>query len=211
VQDQVASAMGGIGFHTIDPYPSVNSSPVRLSESVALELESRLLLVYTGESHLSGDVHKKVIADYEAGVEITLKAMDTLRDTPMWAKSAMMRGDFVELGEIMNVNTAAQKNLHPDITTDKIEVLEEVARQAGAMGFKINGAGGGGSVTLLCASDNTREVEAAVKRAGYRVLPCHLDDRGLRAWVVTSDGRGNAPMRRSRQRSPYVEAERRGA
>ena len=205
VQDQVASAMGGIGFHTIDPYPSVNSSPVRLPENIALELESRLLLVYTGVSHLSGDVHKKVIADYEAGAERTLKAMDTLRNTPLWAKSAMMRGDFVELGEIMKINTSAQKNLHPEITTDKIEALEEIGRESGALGLKINGAGGGGSVTILCGSGNAREIEAAVKNAGYRVLPCHLDCRGLRAWITTADGRGQAPVGRSRARSRYSE------
>lgn len=198
VQDQIASATGGIGYHTIEAYPSVSSSPVRLPHDIALELESRLILVYTGESHLSGDVHKKVIADYEAGVERTLKAMETLRNTPVWAKSALMRGDFVELAEIMNINTQCQKNLHPDITTQKIETLEEIARKAGAMGSKINGAGGGGSVTLLCGSDNTRAVEHAVKEAGYRVLPCHLDFRGLKTWVTSRDGRGVPPLRRTR-------------
>jgi D-glycero-alpha-D-manno-heptose-7-phosphate kinase len=199
VQDQVASAMGGIGYHCIDPYPSVSSSPVRLPEHISLELESRLLLVYTGESHLSGDVHKSVIADYEAGVEKTVQAMETLRNTPVWAKSALMRGDFVELAEIMNINNAAQTQLHERIVTEHIEKLEQITRESGAMGFKINGAGGGGSVTLLCASDNVRQVESAVKGAGFQILPCHLDDRGLRTWVTVRDGRGAGLFGRSRR------------
>jgi len=207
VQDQVASAMGGVGFHIINPYPTVSSSPVRLSHDTCLELESRMLLVYTGQSHLSGDVHNKVIGDYQAGVARTLEAMATLRNTPVWAKSALMRGDFVELAEIMNVNTAAQKDLHPEITTDKIEELQEIGRKAGAMGFKINGAGGGGSVTMLCGSDNLREVESAVKEAGFRVLPCHLDFGGLRTWVTKRDGRGSAPLGRSRMKSLKFEVE----
>lgn len=201
VQDQIASALGGIGLHTIDPYPSVSSSPVRLPENMVLELESRLLLVYTGESHLSGDVHKSVISDYEAGVERTVGAIETLRTMPMVAKSALMRGDFVELAEMMNINNAAQCKLHPSIKTDKIAELEEVARKAGAIGFKINGAGGGGSVTILCASGNSREVESAVKQSGYRVLPCHLDFRGLRVWITPRDGRGAAPFGRRRRKS----------
>ncbi len=207
VQDQIASAAGGIGFHIIDPYPSVSTSPVRLPDDICLELESRLVVAYTGQSHLSGDVHKKVIGDYESGVERAVKALDTLRNTPVWAKSALMRGDFVELAEVMNINTAAQKDLHPDITTDKIEHLEEVARTAGATGFKINGAGGGGSVTILCGADNTRAVEAAIKQAGYRILPCHLDFRGLRTWVTQRDGRGASPVRRSRAHSHRFEVE----
>lgn len=201
VQDQAASAAGGIGFHIIDPYPSVSTSPVRLSEDICLELDSRLLLVYTGEAHLSGDVHTKVIADYEAGEKRTLNAIDTLRNTPVWAKSALTRGDFVELAEIMNINTAAQKKLHPSITTEKIEMLENVARKAGALGFKINGAGGGGSITLLCSSKNTRDVEAAVKQASFRVLPCHLDFRGLVTWSTLRDGRGHPPMRRGKKQN----------
>ena len=197
VQDQIASAVGGIGYHIIEPYPSVSTSPIRLPEGIANELESRLLLLYTGEAHLSGDVHEKVISDYESGAEKCLKAMEILRNTPVWAKNALRRGDFVELAELMNVNTAAQKDLHSDITTDRIETLEDVARKAGAMGFKINGAGGGGSVTVLCTSVNTRTVEEAVKEAGFRVLRFRLDSGGLRTWVTRRDGRGYPPMRRS--------------
>jgi D-glycero-alpha-D-manno-heptose-7-phosphate kinase len=207
VQDQIAAATGGIGFHVIDPYPYVSTSPIRLPEQTLLELESRLMLVYTGESHLSGEVHKGVISDYEAGRPSTLKAIETLRNTPVWAKSALMRGDFVELAEIMNINTAAQRDLHAGISTERIDELELVAKRAGAIGFKINGAGGGGSVTLLCGCDNTREVESAVKAAGFRVLPCHLDARGLRVWITERDGRGRMAFRRSRKEFRDFEVE----
>lgn len=203
VQDQISAAAGGIGYHIIDPYPRVSTSPIRLPDNILYELESRLVVAYTGQSHLSGDVHEKVIADYQAGIERATSAMDTLRNTPDWAKGALMRGDFVELAEIMNINTAAQKNLHPGITTRSIEVLEDVSSCAGAMGFKINGAGGGGSVTLLCGADNARAVEAAVKDAGFQVLRCRLDDGGLRTWVTQRDGRGYAPMRRRCKTSQY--------
>lgn len=197
VQDQIASAHGGIGFHTITSYPQVSSSPVRLARGLCQELESRLVVAYTGQAHLSGEVHEKVIADYEAGVERTRKAMDTLRQTPVWAKSALMRGDFVELGEIMHLNTRAQKDLHPGITTESIEDLERISREAGALGFKINGAGGGGSVTILAGADNTRNIEVAVRNAGYMVLPCRLDFGGLKIWTTTRDGRGSSPLKRT--------------
>ena len=188
VQDQVASAVGGIGFHEIDAYPHVASSPVRIKEDIALELESRLLVVYTGQSHLSSEVHEKVISDYTSGKEKTIKAMDTLRETPVLAKSAIIRGDFNEFAEVMNLNTNAQKDLHPDITNDNMERLESIARGAGAIGYKINGAGGGGSVTVLSKSKNAKEVETAIKNGGYKVLRSHLDTRGLVTWSLPDDG-----------------------
>lgn len=205
VQDQIASATGGVGFHVIDPYPKVSSSPLRLSHDTTNELESRLLLVYTGQSHLSGDVHKKVIEDYQSGEDRAIKAMETLRNTPIWAKSALVKNDFVELGEIMNINTEAQKQLHSEISTTDIEKLQDIASNCGAIGFKINGAGGGGSVTVLCASNNSREVEHQIKQAGFRVLPCHLDFRGLKTWVTQRDGRGRPPMGRSKAQSRQFE------
>jgi D-glycero-alpha-D-manno-heptose-7-phosphate kinase len=184
VQDQVAAAVGGISYHTIDPYPRVTTSPVRVNPEIAWELESRLVLVYTGERHLSSEVHEKVIADYQACNPSTRKAMDTLKTTPQLAASALWKGDFAAFAEIMNLNNSAQKALHPGITTDRIEQIEGVARPAGAIGFKINGAGGGGSVTVLCETSRRRQVEERLKAAGYQLLPCRFDWEGLRTWVA---------------------------
>jgi D-glycero-alpha-D-manno-heptose-7-phosphate kinase len=184
VQDQIAAATGGIGYHTIAPYPHFTTSLVRVTPETAWELESRLLLVYTGERHLSGAVHEKVIADYQAGKPGTRKAMDTLKTTPQLAASALWKADFVKFAEIMNLNNAAQKALHAEITTEHIERIEEVARPAGAIGFKINGAGGGGSVTVLCDTRRRRDVEEAIRGAGFQLLPCRFDWDGLRTWVA---------------------------
>jgi D-glycero-alpha-D-manno-heptose-7-phosphate kinase len=182
VQDQLAAAIGGIGYHVIDPYPKCSSSPIRLPAETIWELESRLLLVYSGERHLSGDVHLKVIGEYQAGKQQTVAAMETLRQTPARAAEALSRGDFGALAEVMNENNAAQKSLHPAITTPLIDHIEEAGRKAGAIGFKINGAGGGGSVTVLCDAAGRRAVEHEMRRLGFRLLPFHFDFVGLRCW-----------------------------
>jgi len=183
VQDQIASAAGGIGLHQIDPYPRVASSPVHLGHEVVWELESRLLVVYTGERRLSGDVHKKVIGDYQAGVPAAVAAMETLKQAPRRALAALYEGNLKRFAEVMNENDAAQRALHKDIETPPIRHLRGLTHNAGAIGFKINGAGGGGSVTILCGADRRRAVAQAVHRAqGFQILPCHLDFGGLRVW-----------------------------
>jgi len=183
VQDQLAAAAGGIGFHVFDPYPKFATSQVRLKPEIVWELESRLIVVYTGERHLSGEVHEKVIGDYQAGSASTIKAIETLKTTPQLGASALWKGDFAGFAEIMNLNNACQKALHAEITTPHVERIEEAARAAGAVGFKINGAGGGGSLTILTEPNRRREVEGAVKAAGYQLLPCRFDWDGLRTWV----------------------------
>ena len=188
VQDQIAAASGGMGFHVIDPYPRVSSSPVKLRRDLVWELESRLLLVYTGKRHLSGDVHHQVISDYQAGNQQAVSAIETLRETPRQAIAALYRGDLEAFAEVMNSNNAAQKSLHPAISTAQIEEIEARARAAGAIGLKINGAGGGGSLSVLCATDRRRQVENALKEAGYQLLPFHFDWEGLRVWQAHDAG-----------------------
>src|SRR5207245_5580171 len=62
VQDQFASAYGGVNFMEVD-YPSARVFPLPLSAAVRCELEDRFVLVYTGKSHFSSGMHQKVIAE----------------------------------------------------------------------------------------------------------------------------------------------------
>jgi multidrug efflux pump subunit AcrB len=65
--------------------------------------------------------------------------------------------------ELMNRNTFAQKKLHQNITTNIIDNIQDVAMNLGCLGFKINGAGGGGSVTILCNTQNKPQIVNAIK------------------------------------------------
>src|SRR5262249_13138253 len=64
VQDQFASAYGGVNFMEVE-YPNARVFPLPLSPSVRCELEDRFVLVYTGKSHFSSGMHQKVISEAE--------------------------------------------------------------------------------------------------------------------------------------------------
>jgi D-glycero-alpha-D-manno-heptose-7-phosphate kinase len=179
VQDQFASAYGGVNFMEVE-YPNARVFPVPLEPSVRCELEDRFLLVYTGKSHFSSGMHQKVIseaaqhsADFDA---LTRAAID--------GKEALLTGDLDRFAEAMNANWEAQKRLHPDITTDDIEKLHRAVLEAGAKGFKANGAGGGGTVTVLAGRNGYHLVKRAVESIGMLVLPALIDTTGLQVWEV---------------------------
>jgi D-glycero-alpha-D-manno-heptose-7-phosphate kinase len=84
-------------------------------------------------------------------------------------------------------NTCAQADLHPALVGPHHAAIIEIARRHGAVGWKVNGAGGmGGSVTLLSGPDlpakraMIREIEQS--NPGYRHIPIHLSRFGLRIW-----------------------------
>lgn len=186
VQDQLASAFGGINFIEILDYPRAIVSPLRLPQVVEWELEGRLSLVFLGQSHSSSKVHELVISELEeAGPDA--EKLRPLRQTPMRARDALYAGDFVALGQAMTENTEAQAQLHPDLVSPSHQAVIRVAREHDAFGWKVNGAGGdGGSVTILGgpkASANREMLRAiATQVAGTQNIPIHLSPEGLRVW-----------------------------
>jgi len=191
IQDQLCAAYGGANYIEIDRYPHARVSRVAASQEVLWELERRLSLVYLGRAHCSSDVHEKVIKCLaDSGPDC--KQLEGLRRTAGASRDALSAGDFAALGRAMVENTEAQARLHPDIISVDAARVIEVARRHGALGWKVNGAGGeGGSVTILGGDSSARaramlaEVEAA--DPCFRRLPVSLSREGLRVWERTPD------------------------
>jgi D-glycero-alpha-D-manno-heptose-7-phosphate kinase len=183
VQDQLAAAYGGVNFMHVR-YPEATVFPLRLDTPTRCELEDRLCLVYTGKSHFSSAMHQKVIAAYELGETRTRRAFETLGRCAARGKDALLAGDLTAFAAAMNDNWAAQKDLHPEITTPQVDQLWETVARAGGIGFKLNGAGGGGTATILCERNRNHLVHRAVEAAGMHVLPTRIDDSGLCNWEV---------------------------
>jgi D-glycero-alpha-D-manno-heptose-7-phosphate kinase len=186
IQDQLCSAYGGINFIDMYDYPRCSLSQIQVSNAIWWELERRLALIYLGKSHSSSDVHVKVIRGLEdAGPDSP--ELNDLRATAEPSRDALYAGDFPALGRAMIQNTEAQRRLHPDLISADAAKVIEIAREHGALGWKVNGAGGdGGSVTLLCGDRSSvkraliREVET--ENPLHQNIPVYLSRYGLRIW-----------------------------
>ncbi|MCK5861881.1 MAG: GHMP kinase [Candidatus Hydrogenedentes bacterium] len=190
IQDQLCSAYGGICFIDMYHYPNASVSQISLSNQIWWELERRLALVYLGHSHASSQVHGKVIENFERA-NADKSSLEPLRHAARVGKNALYLGDFDTFGKAMIDNTDAQRALHPALVSDEADAVIEVARKHGAIGWKVNGAGGeGGSVTLLFGPGNERKrsfvKEVPVVNPSFQVLPIYLSRFGLRQWESTS-------------------------
>lgn len=181
VQDQLCAAYGGVNFVDISAYPDATVTQLPLADDVWSELDRRLVLVFLGRPHASSEVHDRVIA----GLGPSSAPLDELRRAAEDARDAVLAADFPALGRAMARNTEAQRRLHPSIVGPDAQRVIDIAAAHGALGCKVNGAGGqGGSITLLCGPDPgpTRQLLGAVARAGpgVRVIPTTLSRAGLR-------------------------------
>lgn len=167
-------------------YPYASVSQLQLPNDTWWELERRIALIYLGKSHHSSETHEMVIRDMEnAGPDNA--HLQALRQTAPQSRDAVYAGDFASLGQAMIDNNEAQRRLHPALISPDADRIIEIARENGAIGWKVNGAGGdGGSLTLLCGSRSDarramiREIEAEKPR--YKNIPIYLSRYGLRVW-----------------------------
>lgn len=177
VQDQLASAYGGVNFMEVE-YPNARIFPIPINPELLCELEDRFVLVYTGKSHFSSGMHQKVISEAEQHRD----DFDALAGAAVAGKEALLAGDLAAFGAAMNANWEAQKALHPDITTPEIEALHRETSRHGILGFKANGAGGGGTVSILARQGNRHLIARAARELGMTVIPSLIDTTGLQVW-----------------------------
>jgi D-glycero-alpha-D-manno-heptose-7-phosphate kinase len=186
IQDQICSAFGGVNFIDVTQYPHASVSQIQIPNPIWWELERRLVLIYLGKSHHSSQTHEMVIRSLEdAGANNP--HLQELRTTASRSRDAVYAGDFEALGQAMIDNHEAQRRLHPALISADADHIINIARSHGAMGWKVNGAGGdGGSLTLLCGDRSDakramiREIEAENPR--YKNIPIYLSRYGLRVW-----------------------------
>lgn len=186
VQDQIAASYGGINFIEINAYPRFLVSPLHLSQELIFELESSLLLVYEGKGHLSSEVHKSVIQRVKAGDREMKEIFKELADAAEKAKEALVLARLDLFAKEVERNYRLQKSLHPEITTRRFEEINRIARKLGATAAKINGAGGGGSMTIICSPGTRPAIERALKSKGYRVLNFIFAFQPASAWTCNT-------------------------
>lgn len=179
VQDQFAAAYGGVNFMEVE-YPNVRVFPISLSHAARCELEDRFVLVYTGKSRFSSTIHQKVMS--ESGKDQS--AFDELAQAAILGKESLLRHDLDAFATAMNRNWEAQKSLHPEITTAEFEELQREVFKAGAAGFKVNGAGGGGTATILAKQNHSARIRRVIEELGMVSLPALIDTVGLQTWTV---------------------------
>jgi D-glycero-alpha-D-manno-heptose-7-phosphate kinase len=151
---------------------------VALNETTRSEFERRSILIYTGESRISGDNITEVLRAYgehEARVVIALALMRALAEQ---IGDALERGDLDSVGALMGEHWHHQRTLHPAIPTPLIDEIVSRARANGALGSKAMGASGGGCVLVIAPSESVDRVRSAIATLGT-ILPFKVDTTGL--------------------------------
>jgi D-glycero-alpha-D-manno-heptose-7-phosphate kinase len=175
-QDHYAAAFGGaLGLSFTD---GVEVRRIELDPRVRAELEERLVLVYTGQSRISGDTITAVIDAYRSRERRVVTALARMKALAEHMVEALSTGDLDHLAALVGEHWRYQRALHTAITTERIDAIMERGRAAGALGGKALGASGGGCVVLVAPAGDASRVRAAVAPLG-EIVEFTIDERGL--------------------------------
>ena len=161
-QDQVWAAFGGTNLIEFGQDGSFRVTPVIMRPSRKAELESHLMLFFTGFSRIASEVAGKQIQNLLAR-ERQLKSMRQMVDEGL-AVLQDEHKEVAEIGRLLHRGWEMKRELAEGVTTSAIDEIYEAARGAGAIGGKLLGAGGGGFMLLFVEPERQAAVRAALPR-----------------------------------------------
>ncbi|XP_068651453.1 bifunctional fucokinase/fucose pyrophosphorylase isoform X2 [Aristolochia californica] len=166
-QDQIGGLYPGIKCTSSFPGKPLRLQviPLAASPSLVLELEQRLLVVFTGQVRLANQVLQKVVTRYLQRDNLLISSIKRLAELAKLGREALMNCDLDELGSIMLEAWRLHQELDPYCSNEFVDQLFQLADQF-CCGYKLVGAGGGGFALLLakdrdCAKDLRQLLEGS--------------------------------------------------
>jgi D-glycero-alpha-D-manno-heptose-7-phosphate kinase len=176
-QDHYAAAFGGLLGLWFGGETRVRQ--LALSPDVRASLERRCVVVYTGQSRISGETITAVMDAYCARAPRVTQALSRMKQLAEDMVGALESGDVTALGYLVAEHWVHQRSLHPAIPTPLIDTILERATASGAIGGKALGASGGGCVLVVAPEDGAERVRGVVESLA-EPLPLRIDEAGFR-------------------------------
>jgi D-glycero-alpha-D-manno-heptose-7-phosphate kinase len=184
-QDEYATAFGGLNYITFHADGTTTVEPLNLASELLAEFESSMMLVFTGSAHHSWTILEEQERTVKSSSANTLDSMHEIRALADEQRKALVTGDLTAFGELLHRGWQAKKRISNKISNSQIDDMYHLARQNGALGGKITGAGGGGFLLLFCHPDSKKKIREAFKAVNVRDMNFEFDSVG--AHIVVDD------------------------
>ena len=183
-QDQYAAAFGGFNYMEFHKDDVVIVNPLKIKAWVVDELESSMVLYYTGRSRSSAAIISEQQKNTSSGNAVAIDAMHRIKQSSVDMKLALLKGDMAEFGRILGRAWEDKKKMAGAITNPVIQEAFDTAMAAGAVAGKVSGAGGGGFIMLMVPPERKMAVVRALEALPGKVVPFQFTERGAHAWRV---------------------------
>jgi D-glycero-alpha-D-manno-heptose-7-phosphate kinase len=186
-QDQYAAAFGGFNFMEFKQGEQVIVNPLRIKQWIIDELESSMVLYYTGASRSSAKIIDEQKKNTSFGNQTAIQAMHRIKQSPVDMKEAILKGDMARFGEVLGKAWEDKKKMASSISNKHLDAVFEVAFQAGALTGKISGAGGGGFIMFFVDPVKRINVIKALNKLSGKVVDFQFSKGGCYGWKIITN------------------------
>ncbi len=185
-QDQYAAVFGGFNLMKFNG-DDVDVNPVHVDQDVINELQSRTLLCYTGTTRESADIIESQVDAFKKGDNE--RALDESKRIAVDMAKALKDGDIGEAGSLLHTSWEYKKQFSNKITNPLIDRMYNSAMDAGAIGGKVSGAGGGGFMFFICGYNSKYNVAKAIKETNEKAIVTDFmfEPDGVTSWRYPND------------------------
>jgi D-glycero-alpha-D-manno-heptose-7-phosphate kinase len=186
-QDQYAATFGGTNFIEFHADDRVIVNPLRVSPAMLNELQTSMVVCFTGVSRRS----EAIIVEQQRRMTTSvghvpaadvIDSLHQLKRDAIEMKEALLRGEIPRMATILNRSWQAKQRTASGISTGRIEELYDLAFAQGAIGGKVSGAGGGGFMMFIVPPRRRIAVVRALNAAGGTASGVHLTQQGAESW-----------------------------
>lgn len=180
-QDQYATIFGGFNFMEFRMDQNI-VHPLRIHHDTLLELEESLVLCDTGTTHDSGDIHQDqrqqmASARVRDMVETNVRLSYDMRND-------LLRGHLLQFAQSFDKAWQFKRQFSDKISTSRLDHIYAKAKENGAIGGKLLGAGGGGFFVFYAPPFRKHELITHLEASGLKVRPFRFEPQGLQSWTV---------------------------
>ncbi len=177
-QDQHIASYGGITCFRFLPNDQVEAAPLKLDKDTLFNLEDNLLLFFTGYSRSASAVLREQDVKSRRNNKEMIDNLHFIKELGRQSKEALEAGRLGRFAALMNTHWEHKKRRSAKMSNPKIDRWYTLARNNGALGGKLIGAGGGGF--LMFYTEDKVRLRHAMRRAGLQEVRFRFDFDGSR-------------------------------
>jgi D-glycero-alpha-D-manno-heptose-7-phosphate kinase len=183
-QDQYSATFGGINYMEFYANERAIINPLRVKNWIICELESSLLMYFTGTSRQSSKIISEQSNNINSGSQSALEAMHGIKNEALAMKESLLRGDFNGIVESMRQGWTNKKKSASTVSNSEIDDIYEEVIKAGARAGKVSGAGGGGFMLFFVPTERRIQVIQRLSAFGGQTSNCNFTKNGSQAWKI---------------------------
>lgn len=182
-QDHYLATFGGLTCLEISTDGQVRVSPLNVSQTTVDEVRQRVLLFFTGIRREADRILSEQRRDTETAADVVIESLHRTKEIGYEVREVLERGDADEFGVLLHRHWINKKRRSSLISDGQIEKWYAHAQDAGAIGGKLVGAGGGGFLMFYCPIDKRASVRQVMAAEGLREMRYEFDFDGAKVLV----------------------------